>query len=512
MPFTQPSHIGPSGPTWALRASASLWIGLGLIALAPATRGQDPVRISLASPILELAPGATTTLRLNIVIEAPYHIYSTIVDISPRGAGPIATTVAVKTTAVLSLSGPLKTSAGDRHFDRNFDMDVSTLADRAWIDVPLTAAIGLKSGRYDAALKVVYQACNEESCLPPVDTLLGFTLIVPSAAAAAGEGEDPRWRELAKRLGAALVPGAARDERWQETAELAWKLFEAHPTDPRRWHAWDPLLRSMPRFVTDAEMKRLWAGRDARLEAAAAAAALEVPESLRELFAGRKVSALVLPYINTRLPPDWMTRLVPPIEELAAKFPNGSAAFVYFSRLVSAVEAQAPASMPALIKWMAATPNVRVRELATKRQLVLQGLDHPLDLKFTALDGRIVDTTQWRGKVVIVDFWATWCVPCIESMPHLKELYAKYHDQGLEIVNISVDKSNAHDALVKLVAKLDLPWPQFFDGKATQTEYAVRYGVQPIPHVLLAGPDGMIVAINPAGPRFEEEIRRLLRL
>jgi len=96
-------------------------------------------------------------------------------------------------------------------------------------------------------------------------------------------------------------------------------------------------------------------------------------------------------------------------------------------------------------------------------------------------------------------------------MPHLKELYAKYHDQGLEIVNISVDNSNAHDALVKLVAKLDLPWPQFFDGKATQTEYAVRYGVQPIPHVLLAGPDGMIVAINPAGPRFEEEIRRLLR-
>ena len=498
-------------PTSMLRAAVSLWLIIGLFGSAPALGAQDPVKVTPASPTVAVAADGTATLRLNIEIEAPYHIYSTLADLSPRGAGPISTTVAVNTTAVIVLAGALKTSPADKHFDRSFDMDVFTFAGRAWIDVPLKAAAGLKPGLHDAALTVGYQACNEESCLPPVDVVVAFKLNVRGVdAATTVAGDDPRWSELQTQL-AAPAPSAAREPHWQKTADLAWKLFEAHPADLRRWSAWDTLLRSTPRFATDAEAKLLWADRDARL-AAAAAGATDVPESLRELFAGRQVSALVLPYTNTVLPPDWLARLVPPIEELAAKFPHGTGAFVYFSRLVSAVEAQAPAAMPALIERMAATPNGRVRELAAKRSAVVQALARPLELKFTALDGRVVDTAQWRGKVVLVDFWATWCVPCIESMPHLKELYSRYHAHGLEIVNISVDNANAREALVKLVAKLALPWPQFFDGKATQTEYAVRYGVQPIPHVLLAGPDGMIVAVNPSGPKLEAEIKRLLRL
>ncbi len=218
----------------------------------------------------------------------------------------------------------------------------------------------------------------------------------------------------------------------------------------------------------------------------------------------------MLPYTNGTLPPDWQTRLVPPIEGLAAAFPEGTGAFVYFSRLIGAVEAQAPAAMPVLVERIAASPNSRVRELAMKRRAVLTALAQPLDLVFTALDGRSIDTKQWRGRVVLVDFWATWCVPCVEAMPHLKELYAKYHNRGLEIINVSVDQAAARPALEKLVAKLELPWPQAFDGKAQQGDFALRYGVQPIPHVLLAGPDGMIVAVNPRGPQLEVEIVRRL--
>ena len=156
-------------------------------------------------------------------------------------------------------------------------------------------------------------------------------------------------------------------------------------------------------------------------------------------------------------------------------------AFVFFSRLVSALEAQQPAALPALVTRLEASPSPRVRELGAQRRRVLLAFEQPLDLKFTALDGRKVDTARWRGKVVVVDFWATWCVPCIKAIPKLKTLYARYHDQGLEIVNISVDRAEARPALEKLVAQLEIPWPQFFDGKAHATEYAVRYGVQPIP-------------------------------
>lgn len=330
-------------------------------------------------------------------------------------------------------------------------------------------------------------------------------------AAINAPGEDPRWGELRQRAGAPAAPGAGRELQWRETAAVAWSVYESHPSDPRRWTAWEALLRSTPRFSSDAAEKKLWDERTAALETAVAAAS-DAPESLRELFAGRKVSALVLPFTNGTLPADWAERLVPPIEDLAARFPGGMGAFVFFSRLVSALEAQQPATLPALVTRLEASPSPQVREFGAQRRRVLLAFEQPLDLKFTALDGREVDTARWRGKVVLVDFWATWCAPCIEMIPKLKTLYARYHDQGLEIVNISVDRAEARPALEKLVSKLEIPWAQFFDGKALATEYAVRYGVQPIPHVLLAGPDGKIVAVNPTPEKLEAEIKRLLKL
>ena len=466
----------------------------------------DAVRIS-APPLVAAAADGAAKIRLSVEVAAPFHIFSTLPQVGPQGSGPNPTTVAVRPGSPFVLAGAAETSPARKEFDPNFGMELLVLEGRAWIDVPVRAAPGLAPGDHPAALMITFQACDERLCLPPEDREVAFVFRFGSAAA---PGADLRWRELADRM-AAPPGGGDREARWREAAGLAWALHEAHPADARRWQAWDSLLRSMPRFSEGSQEQVLWREREARLAAEVARAA-DAPVALRELFAGKKVSALVLPYTNGTLPPDWEARLVPPIESLAADFPSGSAAFVYFARLTGAVEAQFPAAMPALVERMIASPNARVRELGERRRAVLAALARPLDLTFTALDGRRVDTREWRGRVVLVDFWATWCVPCIDAMPKLKELYAKYHSQGLEIINVSVDQASARPALERLVARLELPWPQAFDGKGPATEFAVRYGVQPIPHVLLAGKDGMIAAVNPRGERLESEIRRLLGL
>lgn len=127
-----------------------------------------------------------------------------------------------------------------------------------------------------------------------------------------------------------------------------------------------------------------------------------------------------------------------------------------------------------------------------------------VELAFTALDGRDVNLASMTGKVVLVDFWATWCMPCVAVMPEVLRLYEDFNGQGFEIIGVSLDEEKSD--LEAFIAENKLPWPQHFDAKGWENEFAVKYAVQSIPLTWLIGPDGTIAAVNAS----DEELRTLI--
>ena len=120
---------------------------------------------------------------------------------------------------------------------------------------------------------------------------------------------------------------------------------------------------------------------------------------------------------------------------------------------------------------------------------------------FSAIDinGNKLTLSGFRGKYVLLDFWASWCVPCRKDNPHLKQLYAKYKDKGIEFIGISDDDSKP-DAWRKAVKKDGLPWLHVLRGynmeKSLQNlndEISERFGVQSLPTKILIDPKGVII-------------------
>ena len=112
-----------------------------------------------------------------------------------------------------------------------------------------------------------------------------------------------------------------------------------------------------------------------------------------------------------------------------------------------------------------------------------------------------------EGKVVVVDFWATWCGPCVQEVPNLVKAYENLHSKGFEIVGVSLDQDKAK--LEGFTKEKGMTWPQFFDGKGWQNEISSRFGIQSIPAMWLINKKGMLVSTN-ARPKLKDQVEKLL--
>ncbi len=134
----------------------------------------------------------------------------------------------------------------------------------------------------------------------------------------------------------------------------------------------------------------------------------------------------------------------------------------------------------------------------------------PYPFKLTGLNGNEISTDKRKGKVILMDFWATWCGPCVAEMPKLKNLYEEYHDRGLEVVGISSDFKRA--SLTEYVKDNDIRWPQVYLedlGEKLQTALQKTTGVMAIPRYFVIDRDGKLHTDRGRG-RLEEIIPKLL--
>ena len=125
-------------------------------------------------------------------------------------------------------------------------------------------------------------------------------------------------------------------------------------------------------------------------------------------------------------------------------------------------------------------------------------------------EGNVIALKDVMGKITLIDFWAAWCKPCRVENPNLVKTYNKYHDQGFNIIGVSLDREGQKDKWVKAIEDDKLTWPQVSNLQFWNEPIALQYGVRAIPAAFLIDENGVIVATNLRGDALEAKVKELL--
>ncbi len=312
-----------------------------------------------------------------------------------------------------------------------------------------------------------------------------------------GPKQQPKTEEEARKITAEFVK--------QFDATLA-KFIESYPKDARCWDA--KVLQVQVLLTSDFLEKRNPSKNTAALTTLQeVASAKDAPASARA-----NAGFMLIQMHGSALGPQPDKEAAASLEKEMLAFmkafaddPRTSHVKMMRADLQEKID---PAKAETLFKELISDKDPRVARRAKAKLEQMELTRKPIALKYTAVDGKEVDLTKMRGKVVLVDFWATWCGPCRVEVPNVVAAYKKYQEKGFEVVGVSLDEDK--DAMLAYTKEQGMTWPQHFDGKGWQNEISSRYGIQSIPAMWLVDKKGMIRSTEARGEQLTALIEKLL--